>query len=226
MVNEEKISIDQYGRKSWNVEKYAEEAKKGNKKNPENDQIQKASLIHDNKSSSYLAHRNDILDLLLSAVRTHNLINPLATNTSFGKDKRFGFFCPLCDLSFRDNLALIDHLNSPQHLAKAKSLMKSAGSDSDMPELDNGIRRATKEEVISMIEQLVALLANTKTNEISAETLQKRVERRKEFERKKLAKRKEKRKKYQANKRAKTTDLGDNQISDMMGFGSFGSSKV
>ena len=79
------------------------------------------------------------------------------------KNKRFGFFCPICDVSFRDNLLLIDHLNSPQHVSKAK--LMNLGIDNNSAEqelLENGIRRASLQEVVLTMERLIAKSINEK----------------------------------------------------------------
>lgn len=80
----------------------------------------------------------------------------------FWSKERFGFVCPVCDLSFRDNLALIDHFNSPQHVSKVFQQNRSA-EEPHTELLDGGIRRATLKEVVTVMESLVAKRLNEKS---------------------------------------------------------------
>lgn len=221
-----KISIDQYGRKTWNVDAYVEEAKnKRSKKaisstpNPSN------SNINTDKPLSYLTHRDKLLKELLSAVNQHTIINPLNTS-SYGKNKKFGFFCLVCDLSFRDNLALIDHINSPLHVQRSQSLVtKHDGEDTEI--LDGNVRRATTDEVRLTLESLIAKLTQEKNSGNDKNNIKERIARRQEFEKNQKAKRRERRLKIKQNKTARNdkTDEGNNDIASMMGFGDFGSTK-
>lgn len=52
-----------------------------------------------------------------------------------------GFYCPDCDLTFKDNLQFVDHLNSKQHLS-------NTGQSGE-------VKRATVEEVRERLEWLV-----------------------------------------------------------------------
>ncbi|EGW33404.1 uncharacterized protein SPAPADRAFT_60764, partial [Spathaspora passalidarum NRRL Y-27907] len=152
----EKQSTDQYGRRKWNVELYEEEAKTKKETTSSSVQLSKQSIIQSETSSSeYIKHRNKLLQDSINAVKQFNLINPeVDVSKSFGANKRFGFFCPICDLSFRDNLALVDHLNSPQHVRKANEAsrkLRKEGDQEESGELEGGIQRANLSEVISTI---------------------------------------------------------------------------
>lgn len=214
----DKISVDQYGRRSWNVDAYEKEAKT-KKVDKEDVDISKALAIKDNTSSnSLVAHRNNLLESLLSAVKTYNIINPANAGGSYGREKRFGFFCPICSLSFRDNLALIDHLNSPQHVAKANQL--SNNLESEQGELDGGIRRASLQQVIATIELLVEKLIRQKTKTSEGLTFQERVAKRIRFEDEKREKRKQKRRKKD------TVEVkDDSEMASLLGISGFGSTK-
>ena len=221
-----KISIDQYGRKTWNVDAYAKEAKsKSSKKAISSTPNLSNSTINTDKPLSYLTHRDKLLNELLTAVNQHTIINPLNT-ASYGKNKKFGFFCLVCDLSFRDNLALIDHINSPLHVQRSQSLVtKHDGEDTEI--LDGNVRRATVDEVRLTLESLIAKLTQDKNSGNNKTNIKERIARRQEFEKNQQAKRKEKRLKSKQNKIAQKnkTDEGNNDISSMMGFGDFGSTK-
>ncbi|KAK6461817.1 U4/U6.U5 snRNP associated protein [Scheffersomyces coipomensis] len=251
MTDEEKKSIDQYGRRTWNVELYEKEAKTSKKpQKTTTGSIIPTSVINDDKSSSdYIKHRNTLLNDSLNAVKVHNLIDPsISSSTSMaGKNKRFGFFCPICNLSYRDNLALIDHFNSLQHVRNANELSKARkkanksgkegvdGEDDEEEEeepeeLEGGIRRATTKEVIATIEALVQKSIRLKGQDNKSNQLSflQRVEKRKQFDQKRREKRREQRLRSKSSKNNDTLidqDHHSMEIESLMGINSFGSSK-
>ncbi|KAK6455825.1 U4/U6.U5 snRNP associated protein [Scheffersomyces xylosifermentans] len=247
MGDEEKISVDQYGRRFWNVDAYAKEAKSKTKRDDSKQvNLSSSTFIKDgNSSASYLNHRENLLKESLNAVKTYNLINPSASSTSsFGNNKRFGFFCPICNLSFRDNLSLVDHINSPQHVGRANELSRklrnkrvSAEGDqesqAETEELEGGIRRATLEEVVATIEGLVQKQIRERNQEKTGDgtSFKERVLRRQQFEEKKIAKRKERQNlKAKAKAKAKTDNESnveeqEGSMAAMMGFSGFNSTK-
>lgn len=216
-MSDSKVSVDQYGRRTWDAEQYKKEA--GEKQKP--NEIKPSKLSITDKPTSFLHHRDKLLDESINSVNKHTLINPLNTSV-YGKNKRFGFFCPVCDLSFRDNLALIDHVNSPQHVSRSRALTKGVENDTEM--LDGGIRRATMEEVVATMESLVAALIKKK---LTGTTLSLRIERRTQFELKRQQAR-ELKKQKQRVKRQKVAEEekeeGD-EFAAMMGFSGFKSTK-
>lgn len=220
-----RVSIDQYGRKTWNVDAYAKEAKnRSSKESSSSTPNANTSFITTDKPSSYLTHRDKLLNDLLSSVNQHTIINPLNTS-SYGKNKRFGFFCLICDLSFRDNLALIDHINSPQHVQMSRSL--SGKQDREEVEiLDGGVRRATLDEVRVTLEALITKLKREKDSGDNGTDIKERITRRQAFEKHQQAKRREKRLRATQNKKErKEGDDDSNGLTSMMGFGGFGSTK-
>ncbi|RLV96091.1 hypothetical protein JA1_000537 [Spathaspora sp. JA1] len=229
-MSDDKQTTDQYGRRKWNVEIYEQEAKSKKKQTPPT-QLSDQTLIHNESSSSdYLKHRNKLLQDSINAVKQFNLINPdVDSSKSYGANKRFGFFCPICDLSFRDNLALIDHLNSPQHVHKAneasRKLRKEGKEEEEGELLEGGIRKADISEVISTIEQLVTKSLRDKSESSSGGlTFVERVEKRRKFEQDKLEQRQQKRqRKKQKLQQAKQDE--SNPVASIMGFSDFGSKK-
>lgn len=208
---EDKVSVDQYGRKTWDVKQYAQQAKKNiHHKKPE--QSPPEYDINEEKSSSHMAHRQKLLDGLINAVKKHTLINPHETR----KHKRFGFVCPVCENTYRDNMALIDHFNSPQHLQKVtKSALANKSGDAHEEEeemLEGGIRHAT----VSEVETTLKLLLEQHMNKADTkQTLQQRIEARKQLETKIRLKKQKKRQKKS------TEPQGDEEIQKAMGFSSF-----
>ncbi|CAX43506.1 U4/U6.U5 small nuclear ribonucleoprotein component, putative [Candida dubliniensis CD36] len=230
----DKISTDQYGRKKWNVDLYEKEAKDRTNQSTEPSNATTTNQINDHSSSlEYIEHRNKLLNDSINAVKQYSLINPQTSTSTitFGKNKRFGFFCPICDVSFRDNLLLIDHLNSPQHVSKARQMNTDAENSTEEVFLENGIRRASLKEVISTMEKLVAKSISEKGNSedgATGLTFKQRVEKRREYENRKRSKRAERKQvQRQRKKHKKSDDTETNaKINDLMGFNSFGSTKL
>lgn len=220
----EKVSKDQYGRKTWNVDAYAEDAKR--RKVDKHSTSDKAiAAVESLKGQTYLQHRSDLLQESVLAVKKHTLISSeLNTSSTYGKNKRFGFFCPVCDLSFRDTLALVDHINSPQHTKNVQALAHKSGTAGDQEEI-GGVKRASAEEVALVIEDLVKKLLQAKAAETGADSLQTRIRKRQEFEAKRLADRKLRRKRDKQKKAAHPVETND-EVAAAMGFHGFGTTKT
>lgn len=218
----DKTSTDQYGRKTWNVELYAQEAKKKNVLEPTPGSVAAAESL---KDGSYDQHRADLIESSVLAVQKYTLVGNEGSRTAtYGKNKRFGFFCPICDLSFRDTLALVDHVNSPQHAKKARSLVPSDGVD----EKDDicGVKHATAAEVAEKIEELVKRLLREGAESKGAGSIHERIQKRQEFEENKRRRRKEKKlRKIEDKVEVGHEDEGD-ELQKMMGFQGFGTTKV
>ena len=228
MANDEKkdkVSIDQYGRRKWNVDAYAEDAKRKAPKvmpSATNDQAE----VDYNTPQSYLKHRENALKSLIDVVGQHAVINPLNTK-SFGKNKKYGFVCEICDLSFRDNLALIDHINSPQHIQKIQSTDASGTSQDSY--LESGIRHATVDEVRRTLRTLIKQ-KQLKNKGIDKVNIQERISKRLENEKKRAEKRRVRKHKsrlksdsFSAENLLDDAAEDDNSISRIMGIKSFAS---
>lgn len=206
MSESAKSDKDQYGRKTWDVEEFAERAKnKG--KYAEVEDIQVKESINANKSSSHMLHREKLIKSLVDAISKYTLINPNNTS-SRGKNKRFGFTCPVCLLTFRDNMALVDHFNSPQHIQKVTNdtLKDEGGEDDDEREpLEGGVRHASVEEVESMLNTLLERRNNSKE---AKKTMQQKIEARIQFERKVKEKRRLKQQRKKQKKANESKPVG------------------
>lgn len=209
----EKTSVDQYGRKTWDVEAYAQEA--GKKRKLDTSKAQATAKVI--KNMSILEQRQKMFESSVLAVKSHTLVGTEAasTLTTYGKNKRFGFFCPICDLSFRDTLALVDHLNSPQHAKRVAHLGGAPQGEGEL--LPDGVRRATVEQVAQEIEELVMRLWRQKLDSGAAETLQERVRKREQFETERLRLKKEMQKKKDSEVEVEPTEMG--KVMGIEGFG-------
>lgn len=215
----EKISIDQYGRKKWNVDEYEKDARR--KRPAESSNVLSSSATKLVKNNSVLQQRQKLFQHSVLAVKSHTLLAAESGSslTTYGKNKRFGFFCPICDLSFRDTLALVDHINLPQH---AKMVSRVGGGHVGEGELlEAGVRRATTAQVAETLEELVKKLWLKKVSTGAAESLQERVRKREQFEAERLLLRNKKREAKLASQKMEVTEMGK-----IMGIEGFGSTKV
>lgn len=222
-LKNEKVTTDQYGRRKWNVEVYEKEAKSKTKDNGEREEILQKYGLKGDEPSSYLSHRNELIDELILSVNKFTVINP-ANNKTYGKDKRFGFFCQICDLSFQDNLALIDHFNKPSHIEKAKfALDAKANADAEM--LDDIVRRASVEEVQLTLMTLIKKHSNE--GKKAGLGIRDRIKLREAMEQWIAEKRRERKRKLRMKKSEQKVEAAglDDQVGSIMGFASFGSTK-
>ncbi|KAH8150239.1 uncharacterized protein LAJ45_05450 [Morchella importuna] len=144
------------------------------------------------------------------------------------RGKGAGFYCENCDLTFKDSLQWVDHLNSKQHL-------HAIGQTSE-------VERATLEQVIQRLQWLRSRKRQQETGEEF--DLQKRLAERARTEEQERLERRQKRKAHRIEKKqlevkkekdaggyTATTDVDEDDVdamamARMMGFaGGFGSTK-
>ncbi|KAI3654672.1 hypothetical protein MP228_000052 [Amoeboaphelidium protococcarum] len=135
-----------------------------------------------------------------------------------------GFYCKLCDQLFKDNNSYLDHLSSRSHRDKLSAL-------SDAPILNSSVkrRRATVQDVLQKLEELKARKlqqsAQKNTSFDYEEHIRGLVEKDKQEMQQRKLKLKEQRKRLLADDDAIVQDSQDNHVAQMMGFGSFKSTK-
>ncbi|SCV04337.1 LANO_0G09582g1_1 [Lachancea nothofagi CBS 11611] len=113
MENSGRSSSSKFGRRTWDREEYAQFEKDSRGKQDSifgslsDEQLQKLK-------SKYTNHSLLVKDI------TKNSNQRVLTNalTSYKKGKQFGFYCELCDLTFKDTLQFVDHLNHKIHQIK------------------------------------------------------------------------------------------------------------
>lgn len=216
----EKTSVDQYGRKTWNLKEYEKDAKRKRPSDTEESAANAAKLV---KNMTVLQQRQKLFKESFLAVKSHTLLGADAASSqaSYGKNKRFGFFCPICDLSFRDTLALVDHINLPQH---QKKVVRLGGDQSGQGEsLVDGVKRATLEQVAQTIEELVKKLLQKKLLSGAAENLQEKVRKREEFEAERFRLRDEKKQQKKTEEAEEPSEMSE--MGKLMGIEGFGSTK-
>ncbi|CCE64028.1 hypothetical protein TPHA_0G01920 [Tetrapisispora phaffii CBS 4417] len=111
--------MSKFGRRTWDREEYAQLASETSN----NSSAITASLSPtqvDDLKQKYTNYdfllKNSIADLNKKILTTGL--------SSFKKGKQFGFYCELCDLTFKDNLQYIDHLNHKTHNIKFELLFE------------------------------------------------------------------------------------------------------
>ncbi|KAJ3319056.1 hypothetical protein HDV06_006740 [Boothiomyces sp. JEL0866] len=125
-------------------------------------------------------------------------VNKTAVVTAAEELKGPGFHCRVCDETFKDNLSFLDHLTSPSHLKKTGQ--------------STHVERST-------VEQVRKRLAARKVKPVVVDPkdlIEQRIKEAAEL----------KRKKKEEKKNAKKEEVYEDQsIAEIMGFGSFGSTK-
>ena len=179
-------------RRTWDRDEYAAKAAEREQKVKEEGKaryeaavagkkyLRRASTPEDARDTEARKARLNVAD----QVGKTQLVAAGATQGKRGKSA--GFYCDACDLTFKDNLQFVDHLNSRQHLV-------NTGESGE-------VRRATLEEVKERFEWLKRKREDEKAREVV--DLSTRIEVAREQEEKE---REEKRRKRN-EKRRKTKD--------------------
>ncbi|CAN3373103.1 hypothetical protein DIURU_005274 [Diutina rugosa] len=145
--------------------------------------------------------RSQLIASTVGSVKRYTLINPVDATT-----KRFGFRCPVCDLTYQDNLKLLDHFNSYQHKAKA-GITTAASTEG---EVEPGVPRASFATVVETMEQLIAERVNSRDPKYE------------ERERQRRQVINEQRKQRRKLKRTHGDTEASAEVEAALGFGSFG----
>ncbi|KAM3161856.1 C2H2-type domain-containing protein [Lachancea thermotolerans] len=105
--------MSNFGRRTWDRDEYAELERESRGKlatiaeklNPQ--QLEKLKTRYSNHAL-----------LVAEATQNSNERVLAPTITSYKKGKQFGFYCELCDLTFKDTLQFVNHLNHKTHQIK------------------------------------------------------------------------------------------------------------
>ncbi|SMN18799.1 similar to Saccharomyces cerevisiae YDL098C SNU23 Component of U4/U6.U5 snRNP involved in mRNA splicing via spliceosome [Maudiozyma saulgeensis] len=178
--------MSDFGRRTWNREDYIGAGSKT--ETPIFTDVQLTALKV--KYSNY--------DKLMQQTNLNVNEKTLVTNvSSYKKGKQFGFYCDLCDLTFKDTLQYVNHLNHKVHLLKyealfGESLISDTRDNDDIP-LDE--------------------FSDSYTRFVH------------DFVKKHIDRPQQQRNKPRQKKPVDNKSVEENDISKMMGFGSFGSTK-
>lgn len=198
--------MSSFGRRTWDRDEYAELAQESRSHKP--------SLL-DTLTPQQLAQLKlkytDHHELIESSSRDPNKRMLTAAISSYKKGKQFGFYCDLCDLTFKDTLQYIDHLNHKSHQIKFEQLFEEPliydTRDNDEVSL---------EEFEQVYSDLIDGFVKTNTTLDIEEKLRLKETRKKRIQDAKIR---------SENKKEKLTQPADDSISGIMGFASFGSTR-
>jgi len=191
-----KNDTNAFGRRTWDREEYAKQAQLRR----EQQQNKDLTPIEGHKSISRDS-LNFHSDLNKRQIITSNVVST--------RGKSFGFYCEVCNLTFKDNLKYVDHLNSKPHLIRSGETSQE--------------QHVTLQEVKDRYEMLVKKL-DEQMSEGEKYDIKKRIAKRQAFEEElKIKKQRKKALKRQQNEESQ--DEGDDEMKKLMGFGGFGSTK-
>ena len=178
--------MSNFGRRTWNKEDYI----------GKNDTDVSRQFTEDELNSLKLKYSN-YNELMKRTNSNMNQKTLVANVSSFKKGKQFGFYCDLCDLTFKDTLQYVDHLNHKVHLMKyesmfGESLINDLRDNDDIPIEE--FEKAYSDEVKSFVKLHADRVPNAKSTSRPKKVVN-----------------------------AKVNE--DTKLSKMMGFGSFGSTK-
>lgn len=198
----------------FDKEEYARKAKE--RENNEYENRKRGGRVEMAENAVEARARKDRLDIYEGL----NQVTLVPGGAAAGKrGKGAGFYCEVCNLTFKDSIQYTDHLNSKQHLYASGQKEQTT--------------RATLDDVRKRLEYLKKKKEKeAKENSIEFD-INKRLEQRRQFEEAELkAKRQRraaaaKRRKQQTNDDNATegNDDDDNDMAKMMGISGFGSTK-
>lgn len=218
-------------RKKYDLDEYAARAKEREAAEREERKARYEAKLAGKKyhkpltgDETYTSARRTVLDVTAQVGKTQLV----PAGAGVGKRGRSaGFYCEACDLTFKDNVQFVEHINSTQHLV-------NAGQTTE-------VRRATADEVHERIalyidrkrdlerERVTSLQDRLKLREDERrdEADEKRQKRRAEAERRRLQRERDAAVKveYGDDVRVEGEHDGDDMMAQM-GFTGFGSSKV
>lgn len=165
-----KPATDTSFRKTWDLDEYAEKAKIRETDEKEERKARYEAKLAGKKyhkpltgNETFTAARRTILDLEASVGKT----TLVPAGAGVGKRGRgAGFYCEACDLTFKDNVQWVEHINSMQHL-------RAIGETGE-------VKRASAEDVHRRIEEIWERLEERKRADVT--TLAERLEVRQEEE--------------------------------------------
>lgn len=199
--------VPSFGRKTWDREEYLEKARARYL-------AKEKESTADKKVSKYEFHKDR--ELKFHQIDEMNSVSVVSLEQSAITGKRgkgIGFYCEICNLTFKDDLEFVDHLNSKQHFSAAGILYVDS-----------------KDITLDMIKDRVEKLAQDRRQALLEKDdgvfdLKKRIELRKLFEEKLLLKRRLKKLKRREKAKLRSEEEGDNDMISMMGFKGFGTTK-
>ncbi|ODV98131.1 hypothetical protein PACTADRAFT_83465 [Pachysolen tannophilus NRRL Y-2460] len=176
-----------FGRRQWDKDEYARVAYEKRQKR------RGVGVVEDDEKTTmkkydFYKKRLDNLQQI-DDLNKISLVSLQAADATGKRGKSVGFYCDVCNLTFKNNLEFIEHLNSKQHYS-------NSGFDY---EIENNNKDITLEMIIDRVTKLKQLKDKEALEKDEGFNLKKRIEMRKIFEEKE----KERTKQKQAKKRQK-----------------------
>lgn len=187
-----------FGRRTWNKEDYIPDSDSQNRKGDDH-------LSHLNEEQLQLLKKKytDYNQLMKDSIKGLNQRTLIANVSQYKKGKQFGFYCDICNLTFKDTLQFIDHLNSKPHEFKFETVFHE---DFILNRRDND--DIPLEEFINTY--LTEIKQFVKSNDRTV---------------KKSSSQRSRSKKTKEKLEVSKPQPVDSEMNKMMGFASFGSSK-
>ncbi|AAS52201.2 ADR281Wp [Eremothecium gossypii ATCC 10895] len=178
-----------FGRRTWDREEYARLAQEATN----HDHL---ANLKEGQLALLKAKYTDHHKLILEANRDKNKRVLTTGLTSYKKGKQFGFYCDICDMTFKDTLQYIDHLNHKIHQIKFEQVFgESLVADTrDNEHLDAGeLAGEYKAQIAAFVRDNSTRSANEKPK--------------------------------RTNRVVAKDETGESDVERLLGFKSFGSSK-
>ncbi|GAN11792.1 zinc finger matrin-type protein 2-like [Mucor ambiguus] len=202
-------------RRTWNKEEYAAKAKARENRDrlaEKNDERKKLGLPplkpkrrydDDDESKEALKAREEKVDI-------ESNVGKVQVVQAADSRKQPGFYCKACDITIKDSVTWIDHLNGRKHL-------NNVGVSSKVEKAD-----------LSSVKERLAMLKRKKENPQKEEyNLDERLAAIKQQEEDEKQKRREKKKQKKDHKKKPADEEdGEDEMAKLMGFSGFGSSKA
>ncbi|UNI21877.1 U4/U6.U5 snRNP associated protein [Purpureocillium takamizusanense] len=217
-------------RKTWDLDEYAAKAKEREAREKEEAKARYEAKLAGKKyhkpltgDETYTTARRNVIDLTAQVGKTQLV----PAGAGVGKRWRSaGFYCEACDLTFKDNLQFVEHLNTMQHLLNTGQTaeVKRASAAEVHERIAFYIRRKhdlEKEKATSLQDRL-----QLREEEMEKEAEERRQKRRAEAEKKRLQREEEAKVKVEYGDDVRVE--GEHDEDDMMaqmGFTGFGTSK-
>ncbi|GMM33384.1 U4/U6-U5 snRNP complex subunit [Saccharomycopsis crataegensis] len=204
-------SVNSYGRRTWNRDAYAKLAQQKKSRPVRPDETSKKDITQRKVNIDFDANINKV-----------QLVDQSAS-VSIHKGKSSGFYCEICNLTFKDNLSFLNHINSPKHLENSEFKTRNLNKNITLED----IRKKLKSVHDAKLRQ------KENENDLEVFNLKRRIENRKIFEdheaeRKRQKKKEKKTRKYETKineEKSNSVSATNNEMMEAMGFSSFGTSK-
>ncbi|KAI9893940.1 MAG: hypothetical protein M1814_005493 [Vezdaea aestivalis] len=138
---------------------------------------------------------------------------PAGASAGGKRGKSAGFYCDACDLTFKDNLQWVEHLNSKGHGARVgeSGVVKRATLEDVKERLRWLKRKREEDEIVVGLDERVKMAGERED---------------KEKEDRRVARREKRKKPVKEALEVETGEGGDDEMAKVMGFGGFKTTKV